>query len=75
VTGGSTVSSTNSDWAASCTTRSQRRRGRHRVRRPHEGSLRTRPGRLDPVTLEAWERRPLSARLHELLGRLLAYWL
>jgi len=29
----------------------------------------------NPVTLEAWENRPLSARLHELLGRLLAYWL
>jgi cardiolipin synthase A/B len=29
----------------------------------------------DPVTLEAWEKRPLKQRLTEWLGRLLQYWL
>jgi cardiolipin synthase len=29
----------------------------------------------EQVSLQAWENRPLSDRLHELLGRLLAYWL
>jgi cardiolipin synthase len=29
----------------------------------------------EPITLEQWRRRPLDARVKELLGRLWAYWL
>jgi hypothetical protein len=29
----------------------------------------------DPVTLEAWQARPIKQRLTEWLGRVLQYWL
>ena len=29
----------------------------------------------DPITLEAWEQRPLSERLAEVMGRMIEYWL
>ena len=45
------------------------------IRREDARSLRARPGRIRPITLEAWQRRPITTRAKELFARLWEYWL